>query len=292
MKRSLALLLLVGLTLPASAKDAVYIAKIATWPQMDVVRMLGPVLLRGGNVGRVYYRAACTPGIRFDVPFPRLRVQRQPKDASGVAAVRAIFRNEPNVVVTGEDRIIRIVIGDVPDDLLNVRISRLALTPEQQYNVIDATLAIFDTDEVKAAERRLGIRWPLTDISHLMTPAMEDLPHLPSVQTNLTVDQALDAIAKTFNRIVFYGINSCASDGAYYVNTAMIDPEQWTPRSYPILKQLQIPSPYSFEEKCEAQGEDYDCEVQLFDSETDAPTRLIKFRAVWTDNGWSYSLRQ
>jgi hypothetical protein len=47
------------------------------------------------------------------------------------------------------------------------------------------------------------------------------LPHLPGVLTDLTVDQALDVVAKTFRVIVLYGF--CPSSAQYDVDVKGAD---------------------------------------------------------------------
>jgi hypothetical protein len=58
--------------------------------------------------------------------------------------------------------------------------------------------------EVQSAMRELNIRIPARPLSIGIAQPADGLPHLPSVITNVTMDQALDLVAKTFRGIVLY----------------------------------------------------------------------------------------
>jgi len=108
-------------------------------------------------------------------------------------------------VTEGRTGIIRIRIGKAPDAFLQTKISLLTLKPMEQYNPTLAVSAIESTGEVEAAMRRLGVR-PVQAIgTQLIAEPAKGLPHLPSSMKNVTVDQALDSIAKTFKDVVVYG---------------------------------------------------------------------------------------
>jgi len=74
-----------------------------------------------------------------------------------------------------------------------------------QYNPVLAVSAIENTQEVKAAMHRLGVRPVQTLAAQLLIQPAPGLPHLRSSIKDITVDQALDLIAETFNGIVVYG---------------------------------------------------------------------------------------
>jgi len=171
-----------------------------------VLKYLRPALKSSGKAPRVYYRASCQGKGGNPVPFPRTEVQPPSKGKTGVAAVREVFRDDKDVTVTeGRTGIIRIRIGKAPDAFLQTKISLLTLKPMEQYNPTLAVSAIESTGEVEAAMRRLGVR-PVQAIgTQLIAEPAKGLPHLPSSMKNVTVDQALDSIAKTFKDVVVYG---------------------------------------------------------------------------------------
>jgi hypothetical protein len=154
---------------------------------------------------------ACKTKDGQTLPFPRVKVRPPSKEATGVVGVREIFENDKHVMVS-EDRfgMIRITIGKPPSPLLQTRIYSLTLKPHEQYNAQLAISAIENTTEVEFAERKLGF-----DHSNIVFGggiALPEkgvrLPHLPASMTDLTMDQALDAVARTFRGIVIY--ETCA----------------------------------------------------------------------------------
>ncbi len=184
-----------------------------------VLKYLWPALKYGETVGRIYYRASCQPDSYVRIPFPHLDVERPPNRSTGVAAVREIFRRVSDVSVTEpETGVIRVRIGSVPETVLPVRIRKVVLSPQQQYNMWLAVAAIQEAPEVQSVMRQLKLRSVGKPINiHLVRPA-SDLPHLPAVLTNLTMDQAFDAVAKTWRVIVLYGF--CSPPSQYDIDIA------------------------------------------------------------------------
>ena len=191
---------------------------------------LKPVLRSAGKVARIYYSGACKEGHVYGALFPPIDVQAPLGNDTGFDAVRDIFRNEVDVsVAAGQDGIIRIVIGRVPVSILNTQIAVLSFVPSQQYSFNPALWRITDSNEVSAAERKLGVSAsePPVRTSLLMEPA-EGLPHLPASMTNVTLDQALDVVATTFEGIIFYG--TCTEPDRYVIYFEKLEPPQGFPR--------------------------------------------------------------
>jgi hypothetical protein len=184
-----------------------------------MLKYLWPALDYGNKVGRIYYSASCEPNDKLAVSFPRLNVRPPSNKKIGVAAVQDIFRNEKDVSVkeAGAD-IIRVRIGSVPDTLLRVRISTLVLTPEEQYNYWPAILKIENAPEVQSVMEEVKIRTPARVISIGIRQPADGLPHLPGVIKNVTMDQALDLVAKTFRGVVLYGV--CAPPHQFEIRFA------------------------------------------------------------------------
>jgi hypothetical protein len=183
----------------------------------EILKYLLPALKSSDKVGRIYYLATCQPGGNYPIPFPQIRVQPPSKSKVGLAAVREIFQNEKNVSVT-EDRpgVISIWIGKVPDAILHTKISLLTLKPTAQYNYSIAFAAIENSTEVQSAMLKYGFRVPPTLINEIMVQPAEGLPHLPSTMTNVTVDKALDVVARTFRGVVIYG--ACTEPRLYRID--------------------------------------------------------------------------
>lgn len=165
---------------------------------------------------RLYYQADCQPMknsvVDYSVPFPFFPLQAPSADKTGVAAVREIFKNAKDVTIAEEPLgIIRIWVGKVPTEILRTRISLLTLDREAQYDPSSAIGAIESTKEVEAAKTSLG----LSDAPYgggLVALAENGLPCLPASMKNITVDQALDMIAKTWGGPVVFGVCSSPTD--------------------------------------------------------------------------------
>jgi len=184
-----------------------------------VLKYLWPALDNGAKVSRIYYRGKCKPDAHPGASFPQLDVQPPSKGRNGVAAVRDVFRHEKHVSVKEADPgVIRVRIGSVPDAVLRVRLSNLVLTPEEQYNYWPAIFKIQSAPEVQSTMQELKIRIPARTISIGIAQPADGLPRLPGVLTNVTVDQALDLVAKTFRGIVLYGF--CTPPGQYEIDFA------------------------------------------------------------------------
>ncbi len=161
---------------------------------------------------RIYYSADCQPekasNVDYSVPFPFFRVQPPSRGKTGLLGVREIFKNAKDVTITEKPKgIIRIWIGKVPTEILRTRIAVLTLNKEAQFDPDLAIGAIESTKEMGAAMTSLRVI-SSPDGGGLVAPAEKGLPCLPASLKNVTVDQALDMIAKTWGGPVIYGVCS------------------------------------------------------------------------------------
>lgn len=173
---------------------------------------LRPIVQSSGKPVRIYYGTRCnsdfdSPNTDHPVPFPFTRVDPAFGQSTGVAAIRSIFRRDKNVEVT-EDAggIIRIWIGVAPQGILKTRLSKLKLDSTAQYNPDVAFGSIIDTPEMDRAMHALRFANPPT-LGGTIAEPLQGLPHLPPTLQAMTVEQALDEIAKTWagEGIVVYG---------------------------------------------------------------------------------------
>lgn len=175
--------------------------------QEAVLKYLRPALLSRGGAGRIYYSAACKTKDGETLPFPRVEVRPPSNGTTGLVAVREIFENDKRVMVSADrSGMIRITIGQPASALLQTRIRSLPLKLHEQYNGMLAIFAIENTTEVEVAERKLGFYHPnIVFGGGIALPEKGvRLPHLPASMKDLTMDEALDAVAKTFRGIVIY----------------------------------------------------------------------------------------
>jgi hypothetical protein len=143
-----------------------------------------------------------------------VKVQPPSKGKTGAAAVREIFRNDKNVIVTEEPiGIIRIRIGKVPAAILHTKLSLLTLDEIGQYNPKEAIIAINNTKEMQTAMRSLGVI-PIWSASSARALPAKELPHLPATMRNVTVEQVLDLIAKAWDGPVIYGVCAGPTDSS------------------------------------------------------------------------------
>ncbi len=167
---------------------------------------------------RLYYLADCQPMkdsvVDYSVPFPFFPVGPPPVDRTGVAAVREIFKNAKDVTITEDPPgIIRIWVGKVPTEILRTKIFLLTLDRQAQYDPSSAIGAIESTKEVESAKASLGLS-DAPVVGGLVAPAENGLPCLPASMKNITVDQALDMIAKTWGGPIVFGVCSTPTDSA------------------------------------------------------------------------------
>jgi hypothetical protein len=184
----------------------------------EVVAYLMPVLASTGRAARINYGGECPAKDdgTHDMLSPTVFLQPA-GTATGMDAVSNIFRDDPNVAFE-HDRfgLLRITIGSVSTALLQTKIRSVALSTRERYNADSALEAIMATPEADAAGRSLNVfRWKgrlrmIVVISPGEPP--KDAPHLPSELQNVTLDEAFEVVAKTFQGIVSYG--ACkTSDG-------------------------------------------------------------------------------
>ncbi len=123
-------------------------------------------------------------------------------------AARQIFRGDPHVVIIQDlSGMVRITIGSPSTTVLQTRVQALTLNPKNQYSAPSAVVAIENAPELYAAERRLDVYPnPLQIIEIIAGGPTPGAPHLPKMMQNVTVDEALDSVVRTFKGIVMYGI--------------------------------------------------------------------------------------
>ena len=185
-----------------------------------VLEQVFPALRSTNNAGRIYYEASCPPGeMDYPLAFPRVDVQPPLKGATDLDFVRSIFRPaREKWIVEKIGGIIRIRFGKAPDTILQTQIHRLNLQPIEQFNPLLIIDAIVNSPEVRSAMADLHVVVPQRVYSMIFTPPAEGLPHLPPEISSVTIDQALDMIAKTWSGVVLYG--ACTRTGMYEVSFA------------------------------------------------------------------------
>jgi len=182
-----------------------------------ILKYLLPTLKMYGKVGRIYYQSKCQSDNDYPIPFPLTKVKSPSESKTGLIAVREIFQKDKNVKVT-EDRpgIISIYIGKPSSKILGTRISYLIFEPIAQYNFSFAFNAIENNKEVRATMVKYGFTVPSIVSNAAIVQPTEGLLHLPSSIENVSMDQALDLVARTFKGTVIYG--ACSEPNLYSID--------------------------------------------------------------------------
>jgi hypothetical protein len=131
-----------------------------------------------------------------------------------VAALREIFADDQEIRVNLDaNGLIRVVEADVRQDLLDVKIRRIAFKDDKafpptdvRYVPRDAMWAILSKPEVSAFMRDHEIvrRFDFEDASGRRPIPSPELPHLSESLNDVSLSQALDNVLQTFPGLWIY----------------------------------------------------------------------------------------
>jgi hypothetical protein len=186
-------------------KNEVDLYNLSVRNQEILHRNLGPLLNASALAGRVYVQSSCLGNSTNILFFPRINVKPQTQRKPSVGVIRKALAHNRNVrVAQSRPGILGIWVGDVSNDLLSTRIHVLRLGDLERYNYTKAIAAIIDTKEVQTKMRQTGMdAVPNVAMYPIVSPDPK-VPHLPASMTDLTVDEALDRIARTFGGLIIY----------------------------------------------------------------------------------------
>lgn len=170
------------------------------------------------EVARVYYARGdeCKP--YYSISFPILKLGHLSKNKFGIQAVRDIFKYIKDVEIEmAPHGVVEIRIGYVPHVVLNTKIMNIVLDPWERYNPALAIGAIMHTPSVKAVAKDHNIILPNVLGANLVTLPDAKLPHLNHALHDLTVDEALNRVALTFNGVILYNVCRFNKKNVIYV---------------------------------------------------------------------------
>lgn len=172
-----------------------------------VLDSVWPLLESERKVARIYYRAVCPSEESYPLIFPRVDVTPPTMQPDALERIRSVFIGSQDLVTVTEPEtgVIKIRIGSVSGSILRTRISKLDLDLISQYNAQFAIFAIEKAPEIRKAMSTLNLRIPARLNNILMSTPDATRPHLPAHLSDLTMDEALDLVAKTWGGIVVYG---------------------------------------------------------------------------------------
>ncbi|HVF72235.1 MAG TPA: hypothetical protein VM940_11570 [Chthoniobacterales bacterium] len=169
-----------------------------------LLRDIRPLLKATRTAGRLYIASKCLGDSEDVLFFPRIEVNPIQGKLGAAAVQQAVANNKNSKVTQRRPGVIGIWIGDISNDLLSTRIHVLRLGDLERYNYTKAIAAIIDAKEVQAKMRDARIDAVPMVASYPLVYPDPKLPHLPASMTDVTVDEALDRIARTFGGLVIY----------------------------------------------------------------------------------------
>lgn len=172
-----------------------------------VLTEIDSALTSTGQAARLYYQGTCqTPTGGWPL-FPEIDIQTPAKDLKGLEAVRAIFRNDSNVVVSEDTSgIIRIRVGNVATAILDTPLPILMIDELSRYKTYPGVIGVIENTEIfETTSAKLNVSQVPIYLEILSTMPAETDPHLPATLKDTTVDQVLDLDAETFRGTVVYG---------------------------------------------------------------------------------------
>ncbi len=228
----------VTVCLGASSTQDDDLTDVASQSQYAVLTNLGLALISTGKAARVYYHGTCGKDGEYNMQFPSVKVHSPTKGKQGIAAVQDMFSEDPTVVVSEDPSgIVRVRIGDVATQLLDTEVHSLVFSQLAQYNPIAPAGAVDTVErapEVKAVMAKLKLDQLSDPTDTIEQQPLDTAPHLPPTMNDVTVEQAFDAIAKTFGGILVYG--ECKRHNG---ESLMDIDYQWIPSDAVSLQQVQ-----------------------------------------------------
>lgn len=175
--------------------------------EANILKYLRPALEASPTIAvRLIYATKCAAGANIP-PIPPIRLQEASRPNTGFSAVRMIFQGDDNVAVTEWPKgIVRIRIGDVPEELLRTHTRVFRLQPIEQYNPSLVIGALKNTKEMEGAMVALGLRPSSVLHMELLTLPQKGAPHFPPVLQDVTANRVLDVLAESFRGVVTYGV--------------------------------------------------------------------------------------
>jgi len=161
---------------------------------------------------RINFEGKCPKDAGYfeEVEFPQLKFATPADHASDLERLRSIFSDNDTFVITSqEDRgIISIQIGHPDLEILQTNIGKLEFDDLARYNARFALAVVDSSPEVSKASEKLGLTRTIGTVFGLVyDPEIEkrELPALPNIIENVTMNTALNMIAIELDSYIFFG---------------------------------------------------------------------------------------
>lgn len=175
------------------------------------LKQMIPHLRAQSQVARINYHSTCpTTFLQSLPPIPiTLAAESHALVAKGVSP--AMFSKNKNVILSRRSGSVFVMnAGSKAEKFLAANIAILKLTEIQQYNAPELIGAALQAKQIKDAAATAGFEIVPISGGPLVAPE-ERFPHFPKVIRNITLDQLLDSVAKTFRGVVICG--DCEAGG-------------------------------------------------------------------------------
>ena len=137
-----------------------------------------------------------------DIREKKLRNLLKAADPSRVSYLLA--ESKKVAMSQGKAGQLRVLVGHVSAELLTTKIDLVSFGRIERYNAIDAIIAITRTKEIQAKLGELGLRQPAAIGPSFKQSPDRRIPHLPASIKKVTMEEALDQVAETFDCVIIY----------------------------------------------------------------------------------------
>ncbi|MGA2673591.1 MAG: hypothetical protein ABSE99_10230 [Terracidiphilus sp.] len=170
----------------------------------EAIQLLLAALKPEGKSARLDYRGTCDVPDSDVISFPSVKVDSPREAGSSTSKVTEMLRDNRDISVNEDaSGIIRIKVAGVSGAILQTRIAQLALDRDEQYDPNAAIRAILNAKDFQSAVGQLHTRLAMSG-GGLENIPKKGMPHLEQSWKDVTVDQALNSVLRTFPGLVEY----------------------------------------------------------------------------------------
>lgn len=192
-----------GCSSDASASSSLRVGNQRAQLANYLEEVLGPV----SKAARVYYYVphACGSGPDAAMQFPDMDLHTPEHGDIGISGVRRIFSAYHDVSITHHgDKLIAVRIGTPSNHVLMTRFKFVKVSNLAKYNPGLVILGIMHKKSVRTAIANAGLTLPITPFVGMVMPPSQRPRHSHGRAKDVTVDEALDRVAVTFNGVLVY----------------------------------------------------------------------------------------
>jgi hypothetical protein len=171
---------------------------------LDIVAYVSKILAASHQPGSLVYGGRCADGEMI----PPFKLEAPAHTTSALDALKTGFAEDPRLSAKLESGLIRVTGGNVPRDLLSLRIQRISFRgendPREAMQQLQSLAIVTDYMRVHHIQF-------LTVLGGIRAVPAQGGPHLDATFHDVTLSEALDQIAWTFTGIWIY--QECDENG-------------------------------------------------------------------------------